>query len=77
MEDKLIEAIKSILIKYGVNDEELQKSFINDLEIEMNGENGEKTDDETKEEQKSLKRLKMTKVHMICGKRKLVLIISI
>ncbi|MCK9577205.1 MAG: hypothetical protein M0R51_14975 [Clostridia bacterium] len=52
MEDKLIEAIKSILIKYGVNDEELQKSFINDLEIEMNGENGEKTDDETKEEPK-------------------------
>lgn len=48
MEDKLIEAIKTTLTKYGVNDEELQKSFISDLEIEVGG--GEKEDDKDDKE---------------------------
>lgn len=45
MEDKLIEAIKTTLTKYGVNDEELQKSFISDLEIEVGGEKEDDKDD--------------------------------
>ena len=50
MEDKLIEAIKTTLTKYGVNDEELQKSFISDLEIEVGG--GEKEDDKDDKDDK-------------------------
>lgn len=45
MEDKLIEAIKTTLTKYGVNDEELQKSFISDLEIEVGGDKEDDKDD--------------------------------
>ncbi len=50
MEDKLIEAIKTTLTKYGVNDEELQKSFISDLEIEVGGEKEDDKDDKDDKE---------------------------
>lgn len=50
MEDKLIEAIKTTLTKYGVNDEELQKSFISDLEIEVGGEKEDAKDDKDDKE---------------------------
>lgn len=53
MDDKLIEAIKTTLAKYGVNDEELQKSFIGDLEAEVSGESpqGEKQGEEIKKDE--------------------------